>query len=181
MEKWILSRLHVAVKEADEGWTTYDLSKSTTAIHAFWLYELCDVYLEVIKPFMRNKGSPEQRSCQVCAPPAWIYLPMLANLPWWVTSFIVKQCIPCTLNTFVLLRELLSLLRSFFNYHWGLSTDVILLCFLWPRTPCTRAWSMVCVCCIRLCLLLLRNSTSACQDVLAMLFLRSWSLPIPSL
>lgn len=45
MEKWILSRLHQAVTEADKGWREFDLSRSTTAIYNFWLYELCDVYL----------------------------------------------------------------------------------------------------------------------------------------
>jgi len=45
MEKWILSRLHNAAQTADEGWKTYDLSKTTSAIYSFWLYELCDVYL----------------------------------------------------------------------------------------------------------------------------------------
>lgn len=45
MEKWILSRLHAAVKEADDGWKVFDLSRCTTAIYNFWLYELCDVYL----------------------------------------------------------------------------------------------------------------------------------------
>jgi valyl-tRNA synthetase len=64
MEKWILSRLHSAVKDADEGWKSFELAQCTTAIYNFWLYELCDVYLEAIKPAMRNKGSPEQKSAQ---------------------------------------------------------------------------------------------------------------------
>lgn len=45
IEKWILSRLHAATKEADDGWKLFDLSRCTTAIYNFWLYELCDVYL----------------------------------------------------------------------------------------------------------------------------------------
>lgn len=64
MEKWILSRLHSAVKDADQGWKSFELAQCTTAIYNFWLYELCDVYLEAIKPAMRNKGSPEQKSAQ---------------------------------------------------------------------------------------------------------------------
>jgi valyl-tRNA synthetase len=64
IEKWILSRLHSAVKDADEGWKSFELAHCTTAIYNFWLYELCDVYLEAVKPAMRNKGSPEQKSAQ---------------------------------------------------------------------------------------------------------------------
>eukprot|EP01087_Luapelamoeba_hula_P023115 TRINITY_DN844_c1_g1_i2.p1 TRINITY_DN844_c1_g1~~TRINITY_DN844_c1_g1_i2.p1 ORF type:complete len:900 (+),score=163.70 TRINITY_DN844_c1_g1_i2:628-3327(+) len=58
MEKWILSRLSHAIIQADEAWRAYDFSKATTAIHSFWLYELCDVYLEAIKPLMRS-GDPD--------------------------------------------------------------------------------------------------------------------------
>lgn len=64
IERWILSRLHKAMVEAEEGWHSFELGRTTTAIYNFWLYELCDVYLEAIKPAMRIKGSPEQRSCQ---------------------------------------------------------------------------------------------------------------------
>jgi len=64
MEKWILSRLHSAIKDADQGWETLEFASCTTAIYNFWLYELCDVYLEAIKPAMRNKGSPEQKAAQ---------------------------------------------------------------------------------------------------------------------
>lgn len=44
-EKWILSRLHAAIKLANDGMKAYDFAQTTTAIYNFWLYELCDVYL----------------------------------------------------------------------------------------------------------------------------------------
>lgn len=45
MDRWILSRLTVAVDDANKGFQEYDFPLVTTAIYNFWLYELCDVYL----------------------------------------------------------------------------------------------------------------------------------------
>lgn len=57
IENWILSRLNHAVKSIDEGWKKYDFSQVTTAIYSFWLYELCDVFLEIIKPIFKETGA----------------------------------------------------------------------------------------------------------------------------
>lgn len=53
-EAWILSRLSNAIKSANEGFQAYDFAKVTTAIYNFWLYELCDIYLESMKPLARS-------------------------------------------------------------------------------------------------------------------------------
>ena len=50
MDCWILSRLGVAIQECNAGFKEYNFPQATTALFNFWLYELCDVYLEVIKP-----------------------------------------------------------------------------------------------------------------------------------
>ncbi|XP_047134563.1 valine--tRNA ligase isoform X1 [Hydra vulgaris] len=50
MDKWILSRLSAAANASNEGFKTYDFPKCTTALYNFWLYDLCDLYLEAIKP-----------------------------------------------------------------------------------------------------------------------------------
>lgn len=60
-DRWILSRLSCAVKTANEGFKNYDFPSVTTAIYNFWLYELCDVYLEYLKPVLQ-KGSQETTS-----------------------------------------------------------------------------------------------------------------------
>ena len=53
VETWILHRLNVAIKEANAGFANFSLPQATTACFNFWLYELCDVYLEAIKPIMQ--------------------------------------------------------------------------------------------------------------------------------
>jgi valyl-tRNA synthetase len=50
VEKWIISRLNNAIKETTENLETINLMAATTAIYNFWLYELCDVYVEAVKP-----------------------------------------------------------------------------------------------------------------------------------
>ncbi|XP_013380246.1 valine--tRNA ligase [Lingula anatina] len=52
MDKWILSRLSYAVDMCNKGFKEYDFPTTTTAIYNFWLYELCDWYLEYLKPIL---------------------------------------------------------------------------------------------------------------------------------
>ncbi|KPI87024.1 putative Valyl-tRNA synthetase [Leptomonas seymouri] len=60
--RWILSRLDVAINEATQGMSEgqYDLALATNAVYRFWLYELCDVFLELTKPTIQNGGERKQ-------------------------------------------------------------------------------------------------------------------------
>ncbi|XP_041963961.1 valine--tRNA ligase isoform X1 [Alosa sapidissima] len=69
-DRWILSRLSAAVALCGAGFQNYDFPAITTAIYNFWLYELCDVYLECVKPVVSRADAgadPDaQRQAQVC-------------------------------------------------------------------------------------------------------------------
>uniref|UniRef100_A0A665VVH6 Valine--tRNA ligase n=1 Tax=Echeneis naucrates TaxID=173247 RepID=A0A665VVH6_ECHNA len=67
-DRWILSRLSAAVALCDAGFKAYDFPAITTAIYNFWLYELCDIYLESVKPVFSKaeEGSASQRPALVC-------------------------------------------------------------------------------------------------------------------
>ncbi|XP_050394719.1 valine--tRNA ligase, partial [Patella vulgata] len=52
MDKWILSRLSLAVELCTNGFASYDFPAVTTGCYNFWLYELCDWYLEYMKPII---------------------------------------------------------------------------------------------------------------------------------
>jgi len=56
-DRWILHRLSVAIHACDKAFNDYNLSDATSAIYKFWLYELCDVYLEVIKPVLYDSAA----------------------------------------------------------------------------------------------------------------------------
>lgn len=49
IDKWILSKLDFAIETTNYAMIDYQLQKATTAIYNFWLYDLCDVYIETIK------------------------------------------------------------------------------------------------------------------------------------
>ncbi|CAK9197057.1 unnamed protein product, partial [Sphagnum troendelagicum] len=50
--KWILSVLNKTVDRTIKGLENFEFSESTTALHSWWLYQLCDVFIELIKPAM---------------------------------------------------------------------------------------------------------------------------------
>ncbi|XP_057331354.1 valine--tRNA ligase isoform X1 [Microplitis mediator] len=59
IDMWMLSRVSHAAKICDEGLGQYDFNGATTACYNLWLYDLCDVYLEYLKPVFQN-GTAEQ-------------------------------------------------------------------------------------------------------------------------
>ncbi|KAH8325147.1 hypothetical protein KR074_003395 [Drosophila pseudoananassae] len=61
MDAWILSRLSAAIEACNQGFETYDFAAATSACYAFWLYDLCDVYLECLKPIFQS-GSEQQQA-----------------------------------------------------------------------------------------------------------------------
>ncbi|XP_062978383.1 valine--tRNA ligase [Elgaria multicarinata webbii] len=61
IDVWILSRLSHAVELCDLGFQAYDFPGITTAVYNFWLYELCDVYLECLKPVF---AGPDEAAIQ---------------------------------------------------------------------------------------------------------------------
>ena len=48
--RWILSRLDAAAAASNAGFEGYDFSAVVNAAYAFWQYELCDVFIELVKP-----------------------------------------------------------------------------------------------------------------------------------
>jgi valyl-tRNA synthetase len=59
VDQWILSRLAYAVNTVNEGFKVYNFPAVTTAIYNLWLYEICDVYLEYLKPVIRDGSEAE--------------------------------------------------------------------------------------------------------------------------
>lgn len=57
-----MSRLNEACVKANAGFKEFQLGNSTLALKDFILKELCDVYLEAMKPVMYNESSDPQIS-----------------------------------------------------------------------------------------------------------------------
>jgi len=59
-DRWILSKLSACAGKTNQAMQQYEFANATTATYSFFLYELCDVYLELLKPrFYVQDESPE--------------------------------------------------------------------------------------------------------------------------
>jgi len=58
-ERWIKSRLHLAVDEVTEGITTYRFDLASQALHEFTWDEYCDWYLELSKTTLTDPDVPD--------------------------------------------------------------------------------------------------------------------------
>jgi valyl-tRNA synthetase len=52
--KWILSRLNQAIKGTVEALDEYQFASATSTIYGFWQYDVCDVFIELVKPVMQS-------------------------------------------------------------------------------------------------------------------------------
>jgi len=59
-ERWILHKMTVAAKEVNQALGDREFMKSTTFIYAYWLFNLCDVYIENSKAII-SKGTPDEK------------------------------------------------------------------------------------------------------------------------
>ncbi|EPZ35028.1 Aminoacyl-tRNA synthetase, class Ia domain-containing protein [Rozella allomycis CSF55] len=57
VDKWILSRLNKTCLEVDKNFNEYNFMNVTSLIHSFWLYSLCDIYIESVKFNLENSQS----------------------------------------------------------------------------------------------------------------------------
>lgn len=60
LNSWILCKLNKAIRLVNDNFEKYTLGEATNAFYNFWLYELCDVYLEATKPLFTN-GTAEEK------------------------------------------------------------------------------------------------------------------------
>lgn len=54
LNSWILGKLNKAITLINHHYDKYTLGEATNAFYNFWLYELCDIYLEATKPLFTN-------------------------------------------------------------------------------------------------------------------------------
>ena len=59
-DKWILSRLHTTIIDISTALEEFNFMKATTAIYSFILYDVCDLYLEALKPLLSGPSGPQK-------------------------------------------------------------------------------------------------------------------------
>lgn len=64
-ERWLFHKLNAAIKEVNETLEIREFQRASTAAYSFFLYDLCDVFIEATKPlFEANEESPAKLSAQ---------------------------------------------------------------------------------------------------------------------
>ncbi|XP_014212181.1 valine--tRNA ligase isoform X2 [Copidosoma floridanum] len=64
IDLWMLSRVSYATQICDDGFTQFDFNSVTTACYNLWLYDLCDVYLECLKPVFQTGTDLQKQTAQ---------------------------------------------------------------------------------------------------------------------
>jgi valyl-tRNA synthetase len=54
--QWILSVLNRAIGKTVTSLEAYKFSDATSAIYSWWQYQLCDIFIEAIKPYFFNNS-----------------------------------------------------------------------------------------------------------------------------
>jgi len=54
--RWLLSRLDAAAAAASEGFAAYEFAAAANALYVFWQNEVCDVFIELVKPAVARAG-----------------------------------------------------------------------------------------------------------------------------
>ncbi|MCL4131937.1 UNVERIFIED_CONTAM: hypothetical protein GTU68_062317, partial [Idotea baltica] len=57
VDRWMLSQVSYAVSECNAAFQEFNFPRATTALYNLWWYQICDVYLECIKPVMQGSDA----------------------------------------------------------------------------------------------------------------------------
>ena len=64
-DQWILSRLSQTAAACNKNFADYEFANVTTQTYNFWLYTLCDRYLEMIKPVINGSDAEAKKKAQM--------------------------------------------------------------------------------------------------------------------
>lgn len=64
IDLWILSRLANCIDISNKGFEAYEFAQATNACYNFWLYDLCDIYLECLKPVFQSNSEDAKASAR---------------------------------------------------------------------------------------------------------------------
>ncbi|XP_036140662.1 valine--tRNA ligase isoform X2 [Monomorium pharaonis] len=64
VDLWMLSRVSYAASTCDEAIRQYDFALATSTCYNLWLYDLCDIYLEYLKPIFQSEDNAAKLTAQ---------------------------------------------------------------------------------------------------------------------
>src|SRR6185369_12260954 len=60
VERWILSRLNETTRDANKSLSAFRFDEASNAIYHFFWHEICDWYIEMVKPVLLGKHGTDQ-------------------------------------------------------------------------------------------------------------------------
>ncbi|XP_078446483.1 valyl-tRNA synthetase / valine-tRNA ligase (VALRS) [Wolffia australiana] len=72
--KWILSVLNKAIAKIIASFKSSDFAGAASAVYSWWQFELCDVFIEVIKPYFNNSDEAFENARTFSKYALWICL-----------------------------------------------------------------------------------------------------------
>lgn len=90
-DRWIISRLNSTIKASEIALQNYEFAPLTTAIYSFWLYDLCDNYLELIKPVVNNTAESGAKARSAAQATLYICLDVGLRLLHPVMPFVTEE------------------------------------------------------------------------------------------
>ncbi|EPS69810.1 hypothetical protein M569_04953, partial [Genlisea aurea] len=72
--KWILSVLNKAISKTVLSLDSYEFSDAATAVYAWWQFQLCDVFIEAIKPYFSGNDLEFESARKSAQDTLWICL-----------------------------------------------------------------------------------------------------------
>ncbi|KAF2351193.1 Methionyl/Valyl/Leucyl/Isoleucyl-tRNA synthetase anticodon-binding [Trinorchestia longiramus] len=63
-DRWMLSQLGVAVRDCNAGFQDFNFQAATSALYSLWWYNICDSYLECIKPRLYGEPCADRHAAQ---------------------------------------------------------------------------------------------------------------------
>ena len=52
--QWILAVLNKSISKTISSLDSYEFSEASSAVYSWWQYQLCDIFIEVIKPYFSS-------------------------------------------------------------------------------------------------------------------------------
>ena len=88
---WILSRLNATIAEADAAIASYLFGNATSALHSFFLYDVCDVYLEICKPVFADTSEGNAEQVRLTQATLYVVLEVFLRLAHPLMPFLTEE------------------------------------------------------------------------------------------
>jgi valyl-tRNA synthetase len=88
---YILSRLNSTIKDCNLAISGYLFGAATSALHSFFLYDVCDLYLELLKPVFADQTEDNKGCRQIAQTTLFVVLEYFLRLSHPMMPFVTEE------------------------------------------------------------------------------------------